>query len=175
MQFVLRSPALDALASSMAALASSFAVLVAGEVGDSSTSDRIETKLDAIIVTQASHTAALKELMADNAQLVAALAKIDTATTTMGTNIGTLGGVTQTISDEIDTLEANLAAAGVSPALVAQASALGDRLQTVSDSLDAHGVALSAIASKGADTPVPVVPPVLPPPVADPTAATPPS
>lgn len=104
-----------------------------------------------------------KKIMATEQQITDALTKIDAATTKIAGNVGTVATTLQTVSDEMDALEKALASAGVSDALVAQASSLGDRVQAASDALDAQVPVLQAIATKGAANPVPVPPPAPPP------------
>ncbi len=101
------------------------------------------------------------QIMATEQQVVDALNKIDAATTKVAGNLTVVAQVTQTISDEMDALETALQNAGVSQALVDQASALGDRTQAASDALATQIPVLQAIASKGVLTPVPVAPPVV--------------
>src|ERR1035437_3345674 len=84
-------------------------------------------------------------IMQTEQQVIDALNKIDSATTKVASNITVVAQVTQTISDEMDALELALSNAGVSQALVDQASGLGDRAQAVSDALDAQVPVLQGI------------------------------
>jgi predicted GTPase len=109
---------------------------------------RIEQKVDHIMATEQ--------------QVLDGLAKIDAATTKIAGNVQVVADVLQTVSTEVDALEAALLAAGVSQGLVDQVSAIGDRAQAASDALDAQVPVLQAIAAKGVINPVPVAPPVTP-------------
>ncbi len=124
------------------------AILQALVTSNTTTLDRIEQKVN--------------QIMATEQQVIDSLNKIDAATTKIGTNVQTVADVLQTVSTEVDALEAALKAAGVSDALVAQASALGDKVQSASDALDAQVPVLQAIAAKGVINPVPVPPPATP-------------
>jgi len=94
--------------------------------------------------------------MAKEQDVLDALAKIDAATTKIGATIQTEANVIQTVSDEVDALVTALQNAGVSQALVDQASALAEKTQASSESLDALVPVLQAIAAKGVTNPVPV-------------------
>jgi len=123
---------------------------------------RIEDKID--------------QIMATEQQVIDALAKIDAATTKVGTNVqavattvGTVSTGLQTVSDEMDAILAALQNSGVSQTILDQASALGDKVQAASDGLQAASDALTAqvpvlqaIAAKGVLNPVPVPPPAPP-------------
>ena len=104
----------------------------------------------------------LRTIMATEQQVVDALNKIDAATTKIGTNVQTVADTLQTVSNEVDALEAALKAAGVSDALVAQAGALSDKVQQASDALDAQVPVLQGIAAKGVMNPVPTPVPAPP-------------
>lgn len=106
---------------------------------------------------------AVKIIMATEKEVADALVKIDAATSRAAANIQILADTDQKISDEVDALVAALKAAGVSQALVDQASALAAKSQAVSDSLDTMVPALQAIAAKGVTNPVPVPVPAAPP------------
>jgi len=97
-----------------------------------------------------------ERIMAKEQDVLDALAKIDAATTKIGATIQTEANVIQTVSDEVDALVTALQNAGVSQALVDQASALAEKTQASSESLDALVPVLQAIAAKGVTNPVPV-------------------
>ncbi len=97
-----------------------------------------------------------ERIMAKEQDVLDALAKIDAATTKIGATIQTEANVIQTVSDEVDALVEALQNAGVSQTLVDQASALAEKTQASSDSLDTLVPILQAIAAKGVTNPVPV-------------------
>lgn len=105
-----------------------------------------------------------KEIMATEQQVIDALAKIDTATNAIASNVSTIASGLNTVSGEVDALVAALKNAGVSDALVAQATALGDKASAAADALAAQVPVLNAIAAKGVLNPVPQPPPPPPPP-----------
>ncbi len=106
-----------------------------------------------------------ERIMATEQQMVDALNAIDAATTKVSDNLTAISGVVTTISSEVDALVAALQAAGVSQALIDQATALGTKASAASAATDALVPVLQAIASKGVLNPVPVpVPPPPPPP-----------
>ena len=98
----------------------------------------------------------LDKIMATEQDVVAALQKIDAATTKIAANVQGEANTIQTISDEIDALISKLSNAGVSQALLDEATALAEKTQAASDALDAQVPVLQAIATKGANNPVPV-------------------
>lgn len=101
-----------------------------------------------------------KKIMATEAEVKAALDKIDAATTKTAANLQVVADLDQKISDELDALLAKLQTAGVSQELLDATSALAERAQASSDALDAQVPVLQAIAAKGAANPVPLpVPP----------------
>ena len=103
--------------------------------------------------------------MATEAEVKAALDKIDAATTKTAANVQAISDIAGTISTEVDALVAALKAAGVSQALVDQATALGTKADAIGTASDALVPVLQGIASKGVINPVPIpVPPVPPPP-----------
>ena len=108
---------------------------------------RLEEKVDKIMLTQEQEAALLQ--------------KLNDATNKLATNIGAIGTVTQTVSDEIDAfLVANPPGTVLTDAQVTALQANADKLQAASDASDAQVAALQAIATKGAGNPVPVpVPP----------------
>ncbi len=101
-------------------------------------------------------------IMASQAEIDAALQKVDAATTKIATNIQTIADVDQKISDEIDAfLKAVPSGTILTDAQVAQLQSVADKAQASSDAADAQVAVLQAIATKGAGNPVPVpVPPV---------------
>ena len=131
----------------------------------------INAKLDSL-------SKGIQTIMATEQQVADALRQIDTATTKIAGNVQAIADaettqstVIQTISTEVDALVAALQNAGVSQALIDQATALGtkaDAAATASDAAAANAAALvpvlQAIASKGVSNPVPVQPPPPPPP-----------
>ncbi len=107
--------------------------------------------------------AAFRELfMATVQELTDALAKIDAATTKQGAALQTIADDEQKVSDTLDALIVKLGNS-VPPEVVAQVQALADRAQLVSDHLDAQAAFSTALAAKGAATPVPTPPPPAPP------------
>jgi len=109
--------------------------------------DRIEGKVDKIMLTQQETTDLLN--------------KIDATTNATADNVSTIAQVDQQISDEIDAfLKANPAGTTLTDAQVAQLQSLADRAQKTSDASTAQVSVLKAIAAKGA----PVTPPPPPPP-----------
>lgn len=92
----------------------------------------------------------------------AALKQIDDATTAQSAVLTELANVQQQISDEIDRF---IAGAGntVPQALVDSLRATGTRASAVKDALDQQAVFARAIASKGANNPVPVPVPTITP------------
>lgn len=119
-------------------------------------------KLDEILHLLKTIDGKANQIMADEQQVLDALAKIDAATTKAASNIQILADTDQKISDEIDALVAGMQGQGVSQALIDQAVALAGRSQAVSDNLDAMVPALQAIAAKGVVNPVPVPVPAPP-------------
>jgi methylaspartate ammonia-lyase len=110
---------------------------------------RLERKVDTIIMNEQ--------------KVIESLAKIDSATTRIGSNVQVVADGLQTVSGEVDALQEALKNAGVSQSLVDQAAAIGNRVQAASDALDAQVPVLTAIASKGhTGDPVPVAPPLAP-------------
>ena len=108
----------------------------------------------------------VNKIMATEAQVVAALNRIDAATTAIAANLQIVSDTNATISTDVDTLVTALQNAGVSQTLVDQANALGDKAQASSDTLAAQIPVLQAIAAKGVLNPVPVpvpAPTVVPP------------
>lgn len=102
--------------------------------------DRIERKVDQIIMT--------------DAELKALLGKIDTTTNALATNVQAIADVDQKISDEIDALLAK-PDNQLTPEVASQLQGFADRLQATSDASDAQVAVLQGIAAKGQ----PVVPP----------------
>jgi len=98
----------------------------------------------------------LDKIMITEQQMVDALNKIDTATTSIAAGVQTEATVAQTISDEMDAFIAAAKAQGISQALLDQATALGTKAQASSDALTALVPVLQAIATKGVQNPVPV-------------------
>jgi hypothetical protein len=98
--------------------------------------------------------------MATEAEITAALDKIDAATTKIGQNLAAASGVIGSIGTEVAALVAAMKNAGVSQALLDQAIMIGDHAQLASDALEAQVPVLQAIAAKGALNPVPIQPPV---------------
>lgn len=110
------------------------------------------SRLDALNVQGENIMAALDDALA-------ALKKIDDATTKQAAVIQAEADSLQTISNEIDTLIAN-AGTTVPPGVLSALQAQADKAQAISDSLDAQAAFSAAIAAKGAQNPVPVpVPP----------------
>lgn len=102
------------------------------------------------------------KIMAAQDDALAALNKIDDATTKQAAVIQAEADSLQKISDEIDTFIAN-AGTTVPPAVLAGLQAQADKAQAISDSLDAQAAFSAAIATKGTSTPVPLpVPPPTP-------------
>jgi len=112
---------------------------------------RLEDKVDKLIMGQA--------------EIEAALAKIDAATNKLATNVQAIADTDQKISDEIDAFLANVPVGTVlTDAQAAKLQSLADLAQTTSDASDAQVAVLQAIAAKGAvnPVPIPVPPPVTP-------------
>lgn len=102
----------------------------------------------------------LDKIMASQAEMEAALTKIDAATTQTAENVVAIGTVADTISTEVDALQDALKNAGVSQALLDQAAAVGSKADSLSAAAGALVPVLQGIASKGSVNPVPVpVPP----------------
>lgn len=106
--------------------------------------------------------------MAIEQQIVDALTTIDAATTKIAANQAAIAAIDQTVSDEVDTLVADLKAAlsgqtPISKATVDKAMATAAKAQAASDASDALVPVLQAIASKGVVAPVPVPVPPAPP------------
>ncbi len=99
--------------------------------------------------------------MAGQEAIVAALAKIDMATTKIAENVALIATTDQKISDEIDAfLAANPVGTVITDAQVEQLGALAERAQAASDASTQQVEVLKAIATKGEGNPVPVpVPP----------------
>lgn len=143
-----------------------------GELLASQTLTRMENKLDIA-------NTGISKIMADESAVATLLTKIDTATTAIGnnvqsiaSNVNALGTTASQISSEVDTLVAGMQNAGVSQALIDQATAVGTKMDTLAGSASDTATAtsnlvpvLSAIATKGAGNPVPVPVPVPVPPV----------
>lgn len=127
----------------------------------------LDSKLDSI-------SKKVDHVLMDEALVKAKLDLIDVATTKMASNIGILADTDQVIANEFADLKKKLADAlangtGVTQELVDQAAAGALKSQAVSDALDQMVPVLQAIASRGADNPVPLpVPPA--PPAVQPTA-----
>jgi hypothetical protein len=117
---------------------------------------RIEHKQDLILKGE-------KRIMAALDDALAALQKIDDATTKQAAVLQAEGDTLQTISDEIDTLIKN-AGTSVPPELLSKLQAQADKVQGVSDSIDKQAAFSKEIAAKGVTNPVPV-------PVPTPTAS----
>lgn len=105
-----------------------------------------------------------KRIMATQADIIAALTAIDTATTAIANSIASESGVIQTISDEVNALVAAVPAGTViTDDQITQLQSLASRAQDAANSLTAQVPVLQGIASKGAANPVPVpVPPNIP-------------
>ncbi len=103
-----------------------------------------------------------ESIMATVQELTDAIAKIDAATTKQGQALQIIADDEQKTSDTLDALIVKLGTS-VPPEVVAQVQALADRAQTVSDHLDAQAAFSTALAAKGAATPVPTPPPPAPP------------
>ena len=128
-----------------------------GVVVGSGHAEQIEAKLNQIIEGQT-------KIMATEQQVIDALNKIDAATTAIAGNVSTVATGLATVGGEVDALVQALKNAGVSDTLVAQASALSDRLGAASDALAAQVPVLQQIAASGVLNPVPAPPPPPPPP-----------
>jgi uncharacterized protein HemY len=102
-----------------------------------------------------------QKIMATQADIEAALSKIDVATTKTAANIQIVADTDQKISDEIDVLLKEVQPGTVvTDEQVTRLQSFADRMQANSDALDAQVPVLQAIAAKGAGNPVPVpVPP----------------
>lgn len=96
------------------------------------------------------------QIMANQAEIDAALVKIDTATTQQGVVLAEQGVTLQTISDEIDALILAAQNGSVTPAQLARLQALADSAAAVSTNLTAQAAFSKAIAAKGASNPVPL-------------------
>ncbi len=126
---------------------------------DCVTSQQLEEvfhKLTQVLASKHDLTAMEEKIMAKEQDVLDALAKIDAATTKIGATVEEEADVIQTVSDEVDALVTALQNAGVSQTLVDQATALADKAQASSDSLDTLVPVLKAIAAKGVTNPVPV-------------------
>lgn len=125
--------------------------------------DRIETLLKTMQAQLTQQERQIQNIMATEAEVKAALDKIDAATTKTAANVQAISNIAGTISTEVDALVAALKAAGVSQALVDQATALGTKADAIGTASDALVPVLQGIASKGVVNPVPIpVPPVPP-------------
>lgn len=125
--------------------------------------DRIETLLKTMQAQLTQQERQIQNIMATEAEVKAALDKIDAATTKTAANVQAISDIAGTISTEVDALVAALKAAGVSQALVDQATALGTKADAIGTASDALVPVLQGIASKGVVNPVPIpVPPVPP-------------
>ncbi len=116
---------------------------------DHSTLARIEQKVDTLIM--------------DDTLVIAALKKIDDATTKIAANDQIIADNLQVVATDQDALLEALKNAGTSPALIAQAESVATRVQAASDFMDTQVPVLQAIAAKGHTNPVPT--PVPEPPV----------
>lgn len=104
-----------------------------------------------------------KQQMLTDQQALDLLTKIDTATTAQAQVLATESTTLQTISDEIDALISKATASGVSDVVAAALQAQADKVAAISDSIQKQSDFSAAIATKGADNPVPVpVPPATP-------------
>ena len=125
--------------------------------------DRIETLLKTMQAQLTQMERQIQNIMATEAEVKVALDKIDAATTKTAANVQAISDIAGTISTEVDALVAALKAAGVSQALVDQATALGTKADAIGTASDALVPVLQGIASKGVVNPVPIpVPPVPP-------------
>lgn len=95
------------------------------------------------------------QIIMANEAIEAALVKIDAATTEQGQVLAAQGATLQTISDEIDSLIQSAQNGTITPAQLARLQTLADAASTVSANLKAQAVFSTAIAAKGASTPVP--------------------
>ena len=89
--------------------------------------DRIETLLKTMQAQLTQMERQIQNIMATEAEVKVALDKIDAATTKTAANVQAISDIAGTISTEVDALVAALKAAGVSQALVDQATALGTK------------------------------------------------
>jgi len=137
-----------------------------------------DSRLDQLLTLVTQIKGDIKTIMATEQQVAAALTSIDAATTKIGSNLSVIadtqaaqGAVISTISTEVDTLVTALQNAGVSQAIIDQATAISDKASTAASTSDTLVTALQAqipvlqaIATKGVVNPVPVEPPPPPPP-----------
>jgi phage-related protein len=122
-------------------------------------------KLDQILTKLGAIEAQTVRILMNEADMKAALDKIDVATTKIGDNLTVVSGVAGTISTEVDALVAALQNAGVPQSLIDQATALGTKADAVVAATDALVPVLQGIASKANNVvPIPVPPPPPPPP-----------
>jgi small-conductance mechanosensitive channel len=101
----------------------------------------------------------VQTVMATESQIASVLNQIDATTNGIAANLTTVASVTTTISTEVDALVTALDNAGVSQALLDQATALGTKAAAASDALNAQIPVLNAIAAKGVLAPPPPPPP----------------
>ncbi len=118
-----------------------------------------EEKLDTIITMLRDLKSQGEKLMTDLENALAALKKIDEATTKQGQVIQSDADLLQKTSDNIDALVAKLDPAHVDKSIVDGLQAAADKAQAISDSLDKQAEFAKALASKGVANPVPVPPP----------------
>jgi hypothetical protein len=131
---------------------------------------RIEEKLDTA-------NRGIGQIMTNEEIALAALKKIDDATTSIGTNVTAIGDnvtgigtVAGTISTEVDALLAAAQKQGVSQALLDQISGIGTKADALSTAATATATATAALvpvlngiaAKAGNPVPVPIPPPLVP-------------
>lgn len=114
-------------------------------------------KLDKIICQQ-------EQIMAGQEEALAALRKIDEATTAAGVAQAEMADSLQETSDDVDELLRQAANGTLTPAMIADMQAKADNVSTIAAKLREHADFSKAIASKSPAQPVPVpVPDPLPP------------
>lgn len=100
-----------------------------------------------------------EQIMASQQDALAALGKIDTATTNQGMRLGQLGDSLQETHNDITDLIAQLGTT-VPQEVLDGLNAIADKTQVISNSLDQHAEFSKEIAGKWQTNPVPVpVPP----------------
>lgn len=93
--------------------------------------------------------------MADIDVALAALKKIDDATTQQAATLATEATNLATVSNNLDSLLAN-AGNSIPPAVLSQLQAEADKVDTISGSIQKNSDFSAALATKGAPNPVPV-------------------
>ena len=106
----------------------------------------------------------LDRIMAALDDALAAIKKIDDATTRQSIVLQSIADSEQKTSDELDVLIGKLSpGTTITPELIASLKATAERAQAVSDALDAQAAFSAALAAKGSTDPVPLPVPPSPP------------